>query len=88
MSKSDRLRRNIKALLSWRELTQGALGPVLGLSQAGVSERMRGITDFRFSELELIAEFLGVELTALIEEASVIQLPTLTPSATHAQEEV
>lgn len=68
MTESDRVRRAIRVRLAWLGKKQGALVPVLGLSAAGVSDRMRGATDFRVAELEKVAHFLGVPVSALFED--------------------
>ncbi|MBE1538372.1 helix-turn-helix domain-containing protein [Micrococcus yunnanensis] len=43
----------------------GDLGEALGLSRASVSARMNGHRDFSFSELETVADFLGVPMRDL-----------------------
>jgi len=47
-------------------LSQRWLAGVLGLSQAQVSERMRGEVEFRVSELEQIATALDVPVTKFL----------------------
>lgn len=49
-----------------RRPTQRELGELLGLSQAQVSERVRGDVEWRISELALVADVLGVPITQFL----------------------
>ena len=45
--------------------SMGDLGEALGLSRASVSARMNGHRDFTFTELEVVADFLGLSMRDL-----------------------
>lgn len=65
---------NLRAELARRDLTQQEIADQLGISSVQVSRRMRGEVDWRLSELEAVAELLGLGLRDL--------LPVATPSPT------
>jgi len=48
------------------QLTQADIARALGLSQAQISERLRGITEWRLTELFALADAVGCDLPALI----------------------
>ena len=52
--------------LALPDKSQAALGEALGLGHAAMSARMNGHRDFTFSELEKVADFLGVSLRDLV----------------------
>ena len=61
---------NIRAELARNGKTQADLAELLGITRQGVSQRLLGRVDFRLRELSLIADFLGVTVTALLGEAA------------------
>ena len=56
--------------MSRRTITQSTLAAALHCSQAAVSRRLAGTVEFNVSELEAIAEILGVEITELLGDPS------------------
>lgn len=52
--------RQLKGMLAERGLRQNDVADWLGISQAAVSRRMSGQVDFRWTELSVIAQRLGV----------------------------
>lgn len=52
---NDRLRRNVKALMDWRRMTQAQLAERLGQSQPWLSKRLTGTTPFQIEDLDLLA---------------------------------
>lgn len=50
--------------------TQRQLAEVLGLSQAQVSDRMRGLVEFRVSEIEATARWLGMPVTDFLPDGA------------------
>lgn len=66
MTRQIQLVRQIRSRLALHDKTQGELGEALGLGHAAMSARMNGHRDFTFSELEKVADFLGVSLRDLV----------------------
>lgn len=58
---------NIRAELARRGLSQRTLTGVLNISPTGVSKRLAGKTPLDVDELNKIAEYLGIPITALID---------------------
>ena len=58
---------NIRAEMARRNLPQSALAERLSISQAGVSNRLRGQTPFDVNELHAVADFLGVPRATLLD---------------------
>lgn len=56
----------VRAEISRQMKPQRELVELLGISQAQVSERVRGDVEWRISELVKVAEFLGVPVTAFV----------------------
>lgn len=52
-----------------RKVTQTDLAGALGLSQQSISRRVNGALPFDVAELEAVAAFLAVPLSALLAEA-------------------
>ena len=65
MTKQKQVALQIRSRLALKDATQKELGEVLGLSRASLSARMNGHRDFSFTELELIADFLDVQMRDL-----------------------
>lgn len=59
---------SVRAELARRKLTQGDVARWLGISQASVSDRLKGKTPFRIDELMTIAEEIGIPLAAMLTE--------------------
>jgi predicted transcriptional regulator len=58
----------VRAELARGGVTQADVASWLGLNQAAISKRLRGVIDWRLGELQVIAEKLGVPIARLIEE--------------------
>lgn len=56
----------VRAEISKQMKPQRELVELLGISQAQVSERVRGDVEWRISELTKVADFLGVPLTDFV----------------------
>jgi len=65
MTKQKQVALQIRSRLALKDATQKELGEVLGLSRASLSARMNGHRDFSCTELELIADFLDVQMRDL-----------------------
>lgn len=59
----------VRAEISRQMKPQRELVEILGISQAQVSERVRGDVEWRISELVKVAEFLDVPLTHFVPAA-------------------
>lgn len=57
---------NIRAEMARRRATQGALAAALGVTQQAVSRRLRGDVEFTVTELQIVAETLGVDPARLL----------------------
>lgn len=62
---SARTGANIRAEMARNGVSQSALAEYLGLSQAAVSARLRGVTPVDVNELDAIARFFKVPISAL-----------------------
>lgn len=56
---------SVRAELRAADLTQERIGEVLGIDQAAVSRRYRGITLWRADELVLLSDTFGIPLDRL-----------------------
>lgn len=56
----------VRAELARRQITQQQLAAAIGLSQASVSERLRGKTPFTTEDLEKVSAALGVHPAVLL----------------------
>lgn len=61
----------VRAELSRRGRSIASLVPVLGISRNTIYRRTRGQEPFDYTQLQLIAEDLGVDIRVLIESARV-----------------
>lgn len=59
---------NVRAEMARRRISQRALGEHLSLCQSSVSMRLRGSRPFDVQELESVALFLGVPVSALLAD--------------------
>ncbi|HEY8664636.1 MAG TPA: helix-turn-helix transcriptional regulator [Propionibacteriaceae bacterium] len=58
--------RNVRAEMSRRRITQAVVARHLNLSQSSVSLRLTGSAEFKVSELQAVAELLGVSTASLL----------------------
>lgn len=65
MTYLDCVTSNVKAEMGRASVTQKQLAEQLDLTQASLSSRLRGKIEFKPSELEKIANFLGIEVEVL-----------------------
>lgn len=56
---------NVRAEMARAKVTQSTIGLLLGVSQSGVSARLRGETPFNVDELLLVANYLEVGMADL-----------------------
>jgi len=68
---AEAIGREVRAELARQRLTHSQLAAHLGLAQSQVSKRLAGTIEFRPSELEKAAEFLGVPLLNFIPAPAV-----------------
>lgn len=59
----------VRAELARRGLLQRQLAEHLGISQPQISRRLEGVIAFNVDELASVAEFLGVPVTLLLDDA-------------------
>lgn len=62
--------RNVRAEMARHGLTQSQLGECLGMSQVGVSKRLRGVVPLSVPELLAVATFLHVTPADLLKDAA------------------
>lgn len=70
LSTSREVGRNVRAELARRGMSQTEFGARLGLTQNGVSRRLRGVTPWTVVELVIAARALGVSIPYLLGETS------------------
>lgn len=58
---------NIRAEMGRRQISQTALAEAIGISQPGVSKRLKGSVAWTLPELTKVAEVLETPLAALID---------------------
>lgn len=63
---AERVAAEVRAELARRQITQQQFAPVIGLSQASLSDRMRGKTPFTIEDLGRIAEALRIHPAVLV----------------------
>lgn len=61
----------VRAELARRKIDQTAVATALGVSQAGASRRLSGVTPFTINELVIIADLLGLPIARLLPETQV-----------------
>lgn len=59
---------NVRAELARSGKRQVDLAKFLGFTRQAVSKRLHGHVDFRVTELHAIAEYLGVPISALVND--------------------
>lgn len=62
---------NLRAEMARRGIRQTDLAEVLGMSQASLSNRLAGKAEWKLSELQVIAQHMGIPLTRLLEDEAV-----------------
>jgi transcriptional regulator with XRE-family HTH domain len=67
---SERVAAEVRALMGRYNVTQMDLTRVLGVSQTGISKRLRGITPFDADEIGVLAHHFGVSPSVLFGEAT------------------
>lgn len=72
MTKPHRVSDNIRAEMARRRLSQIELGRVLGRSQAAVSRRLAGETEFTVKELAAAATWLHVSPASLLGDLTAV----------------
>jgi transcriptional regulator with XRE-family HTH domain len=65
---TQRTAANLRAELARRKLTYRQVAADLGLTTSSVARRMSGATPLDVDELAKFAEYLGVPVTALLDE--------------------
>jgi hypothetical protein len=65
------IRDEIKAEAGRRSLSQTAVGRIVGLTQASVTDRYRGRTDWSLNEIELLEEAMGLARGALLARCAI-----------------
>lgn len=73
----ERIAAEVRAETARRRLNQTELAGLLGLSQAGASRRLRGVTPFTVDELDLLGRHLGVSVVDLVTRADRTRVVTL-----------
>lgn len=63
---TEQVAAEVRALMGRYAVTQMQLVDVLGVSQTGVSKRLRGITPFDVNEIGKLADFFGVDPEELV----------------------
>jgi transcriptional regulator with XRE-family HTH domain len=63
-----------------RNYTQGQIGELLGIDQAGISRRLAGQTEFKLEEIAKLLSVLGIPFPAT-SEADTRELPRLAAVA-------
>lgn len=58
---------NVRGEMARKGVNQTQMAEALGISQAAVSARLRGVTPFDINELAAIARLLGVTVERLVE---------------------
>ena len=51
----------LKAILFERKVTQKELGKLVGISERGMTDKMRGKVEFTYTEVYLICRELGID---------------------------
>jgi transcriptional regulator with XRE-family HTH domain len=65
---TERVAEEVRALMGRHNVTQMQLVDVLGVSQTGVSKRLRGLTPFDANEIGVLADYFGVNPAQLLGE--------------------
>lgn len=63
---TSRVAAEVRALMGRHNVTQMQLTAVLGVSQTGVSKRLRGLTPFDVNEIEALADYFGLDPAELL----------------------
>ena len=60
---TEALNERIRSAMTEQGVSQEVLASTLGMRQRQVSDRVRGVVEWRSSELAVVAEHLGITLT-------------------------
>lgn len=63
---SQRVSQEVRALMGRHQVSQERLAAWLGVNQTAVSARLRGVTEWKVSEIERVAEGFGIHPAALM----------------------
>lgn len=66
---NDPIAEEVRSVVARRRIPQAELAAHLGLSQAGISRRLSGRTEFSGSELARLAEILDVDVADFFTKA-------------------
>lgn len=66
MTKQKMLALTIRSRMALREMTQTQLAEQIEMGRTALSARLKGDRDFTYSELEAIADVLGISLRDLL----------------------
>lgn len=77
-SLNDQVAATVRAELARRRMTQQDLARAVGLSQASVSERLRGKTPFSTDDIERVADALGIHPAVLFGGHGPLPTPPTT----------
>ena len=64
----DTISRNVRILMATRDVSQMKLATVLGLSQAAVSRRLRGATEWDTGDIDKLCRAFGVTAVELVTQ--------------------
>ena len=64
--------RNVRAEMARAGVSQIDLAERVGLSQSGLSKRLRGVVPFDVNELDSIATALGVPVVSLLPQSEAV----------------
>ena len=71
-TRSRQIASNVRAEMARAAVTQTRMGQDLRFSQQSISRRLNGHVPFTVDELDVIAEYLGLPLSALIADQQAI----------------
>lgn len=60
----------VRAEAARKRIGQDAIASALGLSQASVSRRLRGVAPFELDEIPVVADLLGVSVSQILAESA------------------
>lgn len=61
---------NVRAEMARQGVSNRALAPLIGMTHQSLADRVRGVIEFRPSELEAIAGHLGVDVARFLRVAA------------------
>lgn len=66
----------IRAEMGRRGVLQKDVAQLLKLSQAGISDRLNGITPLSLDEIQMLADYFGIPVLRIFEEAETAIVPS------------